>query len=143
MNSFYCGTTKNAGLNFCNFEGFSLAMFYTRYDGLKHIFFWRLACSFHPTQLNLRNQNIKCQSNCVRCSHTVEDEIHIFLECAYVVNCWNEANLWNTIKTVYKYISHTCREHMAQSKTWLWEKIQDDTSITLNLSFDTLWLHLV
>jgi len=37
-------------------------------------------------------------TNCVKCSHTIEDDMHIFLGCASVVNCWKEENLWYRTK---------------------------------------------
>jgi hypothetical protein len=64
---------------------------------LKH-FCWRMLCNCLPTRFNLHHQGVPSQLDCVLCSNEVEDEMHLFIDCAQAVQCWKEANLWHAVE---------------------------------------------
>ncbi|KAK2371628.1 two-component response regulator ARR10 [Trifolium repens] len=51
-----------------------------------------------PTRFNLHSRGVQCQIVCALCNGAVEDELHLFTECARAISCRNEVNLWQSLE---------------------------------------------
>lgn len=67
---------------------------------------WRLLHNYLPTrsQLNaqgvlLNNQNLKC----ILCESSIEDDIHLFLNCLIVTDVWSRVFRWTGIRVVAEH----------------------------------------
>jgi len=63
---------------------------------IKH-FCWRLLHNYLATWFNLHGRGVHCQSTCVTCNNDLEDEMHLFMHCNFVMDCWKATNLWGMI----------------------------------------------
>lgn len=95
-------------------------------------FCWRLLHCWIPTLLNLYKLCINCQSDYVRYSSYVDDDMHNFLECAYATNCWKETNLWSRIDTIFKVIEVFLQLYFPLMQVWM-----ITLELASNLSFGT------
>ncbi|CAN1757082.1 Putative ribonuclease H protein At1g65750 [Linum perenne] len=65
-------------------------------------FVWRLAREVIPTRAALRRRHILVPGGCGICGNDSEDYNHLFFDCPYATDCWEQAGLliWiNTIRT--------------------------------------------
>ncbi|CAJ2667228.1 unnamed protein product, partial [Trifolium pratense] len=54
---------------------------------------WRLCRGCLPTRVRLRQRYVECELSCPVCNVEVEDDTHVFFECAATRECWAVAGL--------------------------------------------------
>ncbi|CAI8596592.1 unnamed protein product [Vicia faba] len=63
----------------------------------KHLL-WRTCRGCLPTRSKLRQHYVPCPNNCQLCEGEVEDNYHIFFDCALISHCWSVAGLEEVIR---------------------------------------------